>query len=141
MTVTVCQRIPPAGRRIDRQPAEAIRGRERQWQLLFLYRTFQWKKGAGRPACCLNLRQTSSSCLGHGTSQSHCHFVPQCCNVTVMYFSNESVYLVLHFSFNKHHETKFPLNYIIIANCYETSISLATCKMLSIGYYQSITRA
>lgn len=24
-------------------------------------------------ACCLNLRQTSSECLGHGTSHCHCH--------------------------------------------------------------------
>lgn len=96
MTVTVCQRIPPAAERIDRPPSEAIRGRERQWQLLFLHHTFQWKKGAGVAACCLKQRQASSPCLGHGISQSHCHFVPRRCNATMKDFSSVWEYY-LHF--------------------------------------------
>ncbi len=136
MTVTVCQRIPPAGKRTDRQPTESIRGRGRQWRLLFLHRTFQWKKGVGLPACCLNLRQTSSSCLGHGTSQSHCHFVPQCCNVTMMDFSSVSVYFLYIFpSIN----TTRP-NFLSITSSLliaKSSMSLAECKMLGIGYWQN----
>lgn len=110
----------------DRQTArsEAIRGRARQWQLLFLHHTFQWKKGAGLPACCLNLRQTSSSCLGHGTSQSHCHCAPQWCNATLKDFSIFHKICLLRWA-NKHLETKFPLDSIVI-NCYECVKCLVT---------------
>lgn len=94
----------------DRQTArsEAVRGRARQWQLLFLHHTFQWKKGAGLPACCMNLRQTSSSCLGYGTSQSHCHCAPQWCNATLKDFSSVSVYFIKYVSFSRPTNTLRP---------------------------------
>lgn len=65
----------------DRQLSEAIRGRDRQWQLLFLHHTFQWKKGAGRLI-------HSVWVMGH----------PTAIVTAVKDFSSTSVYFIKYFS-------------------------------------------
>ena len=89
------------------------------------------RKGAGLPACCLNLRQTSSSCLGHGTSQSLCHFVPQRCHDTIRdffcFFFQRVCTFVAHFSLNNTMRYKIPFIHVTLINGHESSY--VTSKM------------
>ena len=110
---------------------KTVRGREKQWQLLFLHHTFQWKNGAGPALPVVLRRQTCSSCLRHGTSQSHCHLVLECCNVMLRDCSIKSCmsfhYVFFSFTyllFSRENDgefrwllcanVKFPLSYSIV---------------------------
>lgn len=95
-----CQRIPAAGGG-ERQTAEVRPSEEDGDNGSFYFSTAHssGRKAAWLPACCLNPKPTSSSCLGHGISQSHCQFVHRRCNVTTPMFFFQCVFFFFFYNF------------------------------------------